>query len=119
MTAVESAIAEIHERLATFAPRHQGLVDYYRLQLNPDTSADDALFIAIYDRRIDLLNRALTACQALMADGHPDLPLYQVSPSELADLKAHAAAIEAALTQFESNAATSMAFTAGPIEPKP
>lgn len=117
-TAVEAAIAEIDERLATFGPQYAGLKGFARLPMREDTLQDVNASIFQYEKRIQALNNAKVACAALMADGHPDLTIREISASEFADLKANADMIEAALARFDSNAPTSFAFTAGAIEPK-
>jgi hypothetical protein len=117
-TAVEQAIAEIDERLATFAPQHEGLRDYALLNIQPHTLEAVRTMITQYDERVALLNRAKDALQALMTDGHPDIPIQDIDASALDDLKENAKTIEAALTRFGSNAATAMNLGVGKIEPK-
>lgn len=100
MTAVENAIAEIAALLAQFAPEHEGLRDYTRLNLQPDTQAEVAVSLANYDRRVGLLETAKAACEALMADGHPDLPVREIPASTFADIDANYNTVVAAYARF-------------------
>lgn len=118
MTAVESAISEMQDLLVVFAPEHEGLRDFARLNLLEATQVDVRKSIINYDRREVLLNAAIAALQALMADGHPTLPVRHIDMTALNDLKANAATIEAALLRFDSNAATDLTLTGGTVEPK-
>lgn len=118
MTAVEMAIKEITDLLAVFAPQHEGLRDYDRLNLHDDTHIEVRKSIAAYDRREAYLNAAIAALTGLMADGHPDIPVRTIDISELQDLQANAATIEAALLRFASNAAVDMAISGGNVVPK-
>lgn len=117
-TAVDRAIVEIQEKLATFGPQLEGLRDYARLNLKAETQEEVGRSIAIYERRTSLLNTAQGALKSLVDDGHPDLPVREVQQLVFEDLKANAATIEAALAQFASNEATSMTLGAEPAEPK-
>lgn len=118
MTAVDQAIAEINERLATFAPQHEGLRDFARLNLQEAAAAVVNESIANYDRRQALLEAALAALTSLVNDGHPDLPVREISPAAFADLRDNTTTVEAAMATFASNAATSMALAAGAVAPK-
>lgn len=117
-TQVENAIKEITDLLAVFAPQHEGLRDYDRLNLNEDTHIEVRKSIAAYDRRESFLNAALAALNGLMADGHPDIPVRDISLSEYQDLQANAATIEAALLRFATNAATNLALAGGSVVEK-
>lgn len=99
--AVEQAILEIKAKLAELAPQHEGLRDYARLNLKPETLEQVNLSIAQYDARVGLLMAALAALEALAADGHPELPAREVEQLVLDDLLENAATIEAALGKFE------------------
>lgn len=118
MTKVEEAIVEIDGLLALFAPQHEGLRDFALLNLTSKTQEWVRQSIIHYDRRVAALNIAKTALIALMADGHPDLPIAEVDAQSYADLQANAATIEAALARFASNAATALALNGGVVEPK-
>lgn len=117
-TKVEEAIAEIDDLLARFAPQHEGLRDFARLNLGERTQEWVRQSIIHYDRRILALTNAREGLVALMADGHPDLPVVEIDPISLADLQANAATIEAALTRFASNAATTLSLKGGTVASK-
>lgn len=117
-TAVEQALVEITGRVAEFAPQHEGLRDFQRLNLKEETQVEIATFIALYDQRLAVLLAAKAALEALMGDGHPELPVREISPEALADLKENASTIESALLRFGSNKAVSMQFSAAPPEPR-
>lgn len=118
MTAVDSALAEINERLATFAPQHEGLRDFALLNLQEATKVEIDSSLKLYDRRQDLLEKAKAALESLNADGHPDLPVREISTAAFDDLRNNTSTIEAAMARFASNAATSIALTEGKTEPK-
>jgi hypothetical protein len=111
VTAAEQTIVEIDERLSVFVPQYEGMLDYDRLNIKPETKAVVAISIADYEQRMGLLRAAREALAALMADGHPNIDVREVEAAVLADLKENAATIEAALKQFSSNAAASLAMS--------
>lgn len=119
MSAVDTAISEITTTLTTLAPQHEGLRDYARLNIEEATRREVTDALEDYDRRKQLLESAKAANQALVADGHPDLPLREISASALADLQNQLDTITAARGLFASNAATTLGLTAGTAEPKP
>ena len=118
MTEVEQAIAEILARLAEFAPVLEGLRDYQRLNLQPATQTEIADAIADYERRVAKLQATVAALQDLLADGHPDLPVREISQSALRDLQENASTIQAALAKFATNAATTLGLAGGAVEPR-
>jgi len=100
MTAVEAAIVEITEKLAEFAPQHEGLRDFTRLNLKEATQAEVAASLALYDTRVALLLAAKAACEALMADGHPDIAVREISGEAYADLTENDTTVHAAYSRF-------------------
>lgn len=118
MTAVEQALVEVADRLEALAPKLEGLRDFQRLNLAPHTLEEVTQSIGDYSRRVDLLAASQKALQALMDDGHPDIPVREIDASSLADLKANKDTIDAALAGFASNAAVTVGLTAGKVEPK-
>jgi hypothetical protein len=117
-TAVEAAIAEIDERLATFAPQHEGLRDYASLNIQPHTQEVVHTMIVKYDQRKALLDTAKAALQELMDDGHPDISTQEVESAVFDDINANALTIEAARKLFSSGAATALSLGSGKVEPK-
>jgi hypothetical protein len=118
MTAAEQALTEINERLAAFKPQLEGLHDFARLNLADATQREIAVSTEAYDRRMGVLTRAKAALEALLADGHPELPVREINAAALLDLQTNASTIEAALAQFASNAASTITLTAGQTVPK-
>jgi oligoribonuclease NrnB/cAMP/cGMP phosphodiesterase (DHH superfamily) len=118
MTAVDSALTEINERLATFAPQHEGLRDFQSLNLKDTTRVEIEASLALYDRRKDVLEKAKLALEQLNADGHPELAVREISADAFADLQDNTRTIEAAMARFASNAATSLVLNEGTIAPK-
>lgn len=118
MSAVTTAITEITTTLETLAPQHEGLRDYSRLNIQEATRREITDALDDYERRRVLLEAAKAANQALVDDGHPDLPQREVSASALADLQDQLDTITAARALFQSNAATGLGLTAGQAEPK-
>ena len=117
-TAVDAAIAEVDERLAVFAPQHEGLRDFGRLNLEALTQAAVTRAIADYDRRVALLTAARAALVAVRDDGHPDLPRREIDPVALADLQANLDTVAAARGIFASNVATAVALEGAGVELK-
>lgn len=115
-TKVEEAIAEIEERQATFAPEHEGLRDYAALNLHDESRTPVNESVLAYDHRRDLLNVAKAALEALMADGHPDIPAKEVTKAVFEDLQTNAATIEAALKKFRLAQASTLTIKPGTPE---
>lgn len=118
MTAVEQAIAEINTLLAQFAPEHEGLRDFARLNLQPETLNEINTSLANYDRRVGLLQAAKAACEALMADGHPDLPVREIPSTAFDDISANHTTVMAAFARFAPAPATAINVTPGEPENK-
>jgi hypothetical protein len=118
MSAVDTAITEIQAAVADLAPRHEGLRDFARLNLQPQTIADVQAAVAVYDRRVGLMNEALAVLQRLVADGYPRLDSREVDAAVLKELQDNAATIEAALSQFAPTIPKTLGLTAGPPVPK-
>lgn len=118
MTAVESAIAEINDRLTVFAPQHEGLRDFALLNLGDAAKREVLAEIVLYDRRVSLLIAAKSALSDLMADGHPDLPVREISPDAMADLQNNVSTIEAAAAKFAAIVASNLSLVGGTVAPK-
>lgn len=119
MSKVDEAIVEIDAALAEMAPAHEGLRDYQRLNIKPETKAAVDAAIAQYDRRKDLLLGAKTNLERLVGDGYPTLDIPDVSVVVKEDLDEQKRTIDAALAQFSSvPPATDLGLSAGAPEPK-
>jgi hypothetical protein len=100
MSAVQDAIAEIEQSLDTLAPQHEGLRDYYRLNLLPPTMEIVKESIQLYDHRVAALETALAALKALDAAGHPDVIVREIPETEYQDLVNNKDTVDAALSTF-------------------
>lgn len=118
-TIVDEALEEIIVALGSFEPLLEGLRDYSRLNINPDTMTVITDAIAEHERRMARLTAARDSLQALLSDGYPQLPPHKVSDSVLADIKSQRTSIDAASEHFVSDdTATTLALQAGAVEPK-
>jgi hypothetical protein len=118
-TEVSTALDELHDALGDVGPEYEGLLDYQRLNLKPDTRREVDEAINDYSRRLGLMNAAQAALEALVNDGYPDLSVRAIAATAFEDLQANAASIEAALKKFSSNQASALTVTAGEPQPKP
>ena len=99
-TAVDAAIVEIQAALAEIDPIFEGMQDYARLNLHPDTMELVKSTIQFYENRRNLLVISLQSLQNLVADGYPGLPVQEVTGGIFRDLQDNADTIEAALKKF-------------------
>lgn len=113
MTKVEEALAEIQAELARITPIHEGLRDYYSLNVKPETKTVVNQAISLYDQRKLRLEQAQSALQALLANGYPVLDIPPVEQVVFADLAAQKASIDAAMEKFSVNEATTVAIVPG------
>ena len=118
MSKVEEAIVEIDLALLAMASVHEGLRDYSRLNLGPEALVVVQAELDRYDARFTLLGTTKTALEALVADGYPALVIPAVTETVLNDLRANASTIEAALTQFTTNAAGNLGLSGSEPELK-
>lgn len=117
-TAVDAAIIELQAALDAALPIQEGLADYLRVNLLQPAKAEVTSFKAQIDRRVQKIQAALGACQALVSDGYPDVPTRAVEADVLADLRDQQATISAALAKFAPVQASSLGLAAGAPEPK-
>jgi hypothetical protein len=118
MSTVDTALGDIAAAIAALAPAHEGLRDFARLNVRPETLVEVRTAIEQYDRRLRLLTVAQSALDALVADGYPDLATRDIAAAVLADLQANAASIETALALFGAVTATTLRLSATPPTPK-
>jgi hypothetical protein len=117
-TAVAAALTELHAALDALAPQHEGLRDYARLNLKPETLTEVRGLLEAYDRRVSKLQAAIAPLEALVADGHPDLGPRAIADAALQDLQANVDTIAAARAQFVSDAPTVLNLSASAPEAK-
>lgn len=118
-TDLEKLLKEILAAYATTQPVVEGLEDFARLNILPASQSQVADLHTQMRRRLDLLDAAAKALQALREDGYPALPIVAVPEEVYVDLAAQKKTIDAALRQFESETMAAIAvITAGTPEPK-
>ncbi len=118
-TAVEAAIAEIDAALTTVAPQHEGLRDFAKLNLQPETAAEVIQLTAVVDARVAALRVAKDALGALLGNGYPTLAIVEVTERVFADLAAQQTTIDAALGLFRATPeAAALGLGAGEPVPK-
>lgn len=100
MSKVDEAIVEIDKAMADMAPIHEGLRDYYLLDIHPDTKIAVSAAIDLYDRRLALLAGSRSALTSLVSDGYPVLVIPPVVGQIYADLLENKSTIDAALAKF-------------------
>jgi hypothetical protein len=118
MSKVDDAIVEIDAQLAILTPQYEGLKDYARLNIKPETVPVVQAAIARFDKRVGLLATVKDLMARLIADGHPTLDVEQVAAGVYADLAENHDTIAAALALFASDPAVRLALTADPPEAK-
>jgi hypothetical protein len=118
-TVVDDALAEIEEALAHIDPLLEGLQDFARLNLRPETLAVVQGAIDLHVRRRDKLVASRDALQVLLDDGYPFLPVHEIGQGAYDDLAENHTSIEAAFAHFKPNVALALGLTAGESEPKP
>lgn len=118
-TAVDAALAEVNAALASLAPPREGLKDFDRLNIHPDTQAIVRESIVLFDQRWDLLQQLKGSLEAILNDGYPTLAVRQIPASAFEDLKDNAATIEAAFATFSEATATALGLSSGIPEIKP
>jgi hypothetical protein len=117
-SAVGTASSEISAALDAMAAPHEGLRDFSRLNIRPETLVEVRVSIEQYDRRARLLTDARKAIDALVADGYPELNAREAAASVIADLQANAESIEVALRLFGTTTASTLRLAHGAPEPK-
>lgn len=118
MSKVDEALVEIQAQIDALEPQLEGLNDLDALDLGNEASNEISTAIQDYTRRQIRLNTAKVALESLVADGYPDMEVRQISADALADIQANVDTILAARAQFTSEAASSLAMSAGPARPK-
>lgn len=116
---VEEATYEIQERLTAFAPQYEGLLDLGRLNMDGQAAEEVRVATAAFAQRIKLMNAALAANQALLADGHPNLELKESQPKAYDIIAENAMTVAAAFGLFHKpQQAETLKLDPGVVEPK-
>lgn len=118
MSAVDAAITELNTELAALGPQYEGLKDYTRLNIGPDTLRVVNAVLMAYDRRVGYVTTARDLLVRLRDDGYPGTALQQVTAAVYADLRDQEVTIAAALALFASDPAATLNLAAQPPIPK-
>ena len=117
--ALKELVFELSAAKLNLVPIIEGYEDYLRLNIFPETKAIVQTALDDANRRLGLLDAALTALEALDADNYPEFSAKPVTDAIYADLLEQRRTIEAALGQFHpENQAVTVTITPGTPEPK-
>jgi len=117
-TVVDEAVEEKKLAETNIQPLLEGLRDYARVDLKPETAEIVNAAIQEHERRLALLQIAIAANQALLDDGYPLLPVHEVEQAVYADLQEQFISISAAFGHFTPNMAAELGLFANGPEPK-
>jgi len=99
-------------------PQIEGLEDFNRLNIKPETKAKVTETLGAFVRRRDLIQVTVDALAKLEGDSFPDMPDISVDQAVYADLKANVDTIAAAFDKFDAEMATSLGVKIGAPEEK-
>jgi hypothetical protein len=117
-TNVELALEEVNAAIDAIEPPLEGLRDFDRLNIHPDTKAIVQEQIAVFDRRFQLLQGAKNALEAIINDGYPLIPVREIPASAFEDLRENQTTIQAAFAQFSEATAAALGLSSAPAQPK-
>jgi hypothetical protein len=118
-TVVDEALEEILTALENTDPLLEGLRDYARLNLKPETMAVINEAIQHHERRVVQLASARDAMTSLLADGFPTLPVHEVTQAVYDDLAENNRTIDAAFAHFTARErASTLGLESGAVESK-
>jgi len=110
---------ELLEAKRVITPQIEGLHDFARLNLHPDTAAIIEQAIVDFERRLGLINVALDALDGLTNDNYPNMDVRPVLDTIYSDLQDNVSTIEAAFAKFEpEHEARTVTISADTPEPK-
>ena len=119
MAAVDAALAEVNATLAALAAPHEGLRDYARLNLLPETQIDVRAMLDKFDRRVARLTAVKLALEVLILEGDPAIGTREIADNVLRDLQGNERSISAALLLFAgAEQAAALGLAAGPVVQK-
>ena len=118
-TTLDSYKSELLAAKTIITPQIEGLHDFARLNLHPDTANIIAQAIEDFERRLLLIDTSLDSLKGLQNDNYPNMDTRSVLSEIYSDLQDNVNTIEAAFGKFEPEPqAQSVTITAGPPEPK-
>lgn len=92
--------AELEAAKAVLVPQIEGLHDFARLNIKPETLAKVQEATVDFERRLGLVDAAQTALNNLDADKYPDVPERSVIAAVYDDLADNVNTIQAAFAKF-------------------
>jgi hypothetical protein len=111
--------SELLNAKTSIEPQVEGLNDFARLNLQPNTLTTVQAAIVDFQRRLDLIDDTIQALDALMADGYPDVKQRAISEQAYVDLNNNVITIETAFKKFSPTSDTvTVTITAGTPRPK-
>lgn len=112
--------AELEAAKAVLEPQIEGLHDFARLNIKPETLAKVQEATVDFERRHGLVVAALAALAALETDKYPDVPQREVLKVVYDDLSQNVFTIQAAFAKFLSEEEATVAeIIPGTPEKKP
>lgn len=110
--------AELLQARQVLSPQIEGLHDFARLNLKPETLTSVQAAMTDFERRLSLIEAALAALKNLADDQYPDVPQRDVLAGIYADLRDNVSSIEAAFSKFNAlGEAVTVVITPGtPVE---
>src|SRR5882724_512239 len=118
-TTLDGYKAELLAAKTIITPQIEGLHDFARLNLHPDTAAIIAQAIDDFERRLSLIDTSLDSLKGLQNDNYPNMDSRSVLSEIYSDLQANVSTIEAAFQKFEPEPeARTVTITAGTPESK-
>jgi hypothetical protein len=86
--ALDMFLAELHVLKAQWEPELEGFRDFARLDIEPSSLVLVQERIALYERRLALVDAELARMEDLIEDGYPLIPPFEVPTSVQVDLAA-------------------------------
>ncbi len=105
---------------AVIEPQIEGLHDFARLNIKPETATTVQEVTVDYERRLSVINNALDALGKLEEDKYPETPKEEVLSDVYKDLSDNVSTIQAAFAKFAiKDEAVTAEITPGTPEEKP
>jgi hypothetical protein len=104
MSVVHECLEELQDALEVMAPRKEGMLDFLRLNIKPETRDEVDRQQKFYSDQMLLVQNAIAALQTLTNAKYPDLPKEPVSQAVYDDLATQINTVSRAIEQFEAPA---------------
>lgn len=111
---------ELEAAKALLLPQLEGLRDFARLNLITESLTAVQAATVDFERRLTLVEGAISALDGLAADGYPEVPQRDVLQTVYADLQVNVTTIQAAFAKFSAvPEATEAVIVPGQPEERP